>query len=128
MKIEMSDDRFDSYDIAATLIIMAAGQRMQLKPRRARRWWSLSVYRNREEEVYWSACLDSRWSSKLSKTVESERVPAARLVMSIFQNFSINFNRNRSKEQKLILSIIEKSIFTTSRPLSVPFFWFFNLT
>ncbi len=49
------------------------------------------------------------------------------LVMSIFLNFSIDFNWNWSKEQKSILLIIDgkKSIFTTSRPLPVPFFLVF---
>ncbi len=45
----MSDDSCGSVDIAAALIIVAAGQRTQLKLRRKRMWWSLSVYRNRKE-------------------------------------------------------------------------------
>ncbi len=54
----------------------------------------------------------------------------APLVMSIFLNFSIDFDWNRLKEQKSMVkrSIIEKSIFTTSRPPPVLFFWFFNMT
>ncbi len=46
---KMSDDSCVSIDIATALIVVAAGQRMQLKPRIKRRWWSPRVYRNREE-------------------------------------------------------------------------------
>ncbi len=45
----MSDNSCDSVDVAPHINHRDAGQRMQLKARRKRKWWSLGIYRNREE-------------------------------------------------------------------------------